>query len=184
MFAAGRILTLPPTDDSVSLSSFGGEGRGEEAVTPGGKRLKLEHIGPAPTIEVEEFGERLNLVTGDNGLGKTFLLDACWYALTRTWADGKQFYPLPEAPKQPTPLIGYSIIGKNGQESRNTAEYQFRDQSWVRKQARPPMPGLVIYARIGGGFSVWDPARNYWRPENETDDGKERPAAFQFSVAD
>ena len=29
-------MTLPPVDDSVSLSSFGGEGWGEEAVTPGG----------------------------------------------------------------------------------------------------------------------------------------------------
>ena len=28
--------TLPPADDSVSLPSFGGEGWGEEAVTPGG----------------------------------------------------------------------------------------------------------------------------------------------------
>ena len=35
-FARGRTLTLPPADDSVSLSSFGGEGWGEEAVTPGG----------------------------------------------------------------------------------------------------------------------------------------------------
>src|ERR1035441_11015661 len=32
----GRILTLPQADDSVSLFSFGGEGWGEEAVTPGG----------------------------------------------------------------------------------------------------------------------------------------------------
>ena len=29
-----RILALPPTDDSISLSSFGGEGRGEEAAMP------------------------------------------------------------------------------------------------------------------------------------------------------
>src|ERR1035437_10940686 len=31
----GRILTLPPADDSISLYSFGGEGWGEEAATPG-----------------------------------------------------------------------------------------------------------------------------------------------------
>lgn len=144
------------------------------------KRLKLEHIGPASALEVEEFGSRLNLITGDNGLGKTFLLDACWYALTRTWADGKQFYPLPEAPKKPAPAIEYGIIGKNGTEAGNRSEYQFRDQSWLRKRARPPMPGLVIYARIDGGFSVWDPARNYWRDE-ATDEGPERPGAYQFT---
>lgn len=144
-------------------------------------RLLLERIGPgpAPKLEVEEFGSRLNLITGDNGLGKTFLLDACWYALTRTWADGKQFYPSADAPKKPAPAIDYSIIGKNGKEARNRAEYQFRNQRWVRRQARPPMPGLVIYARIDGGFSVWDPARNYWH--YESDERDEPPVPFQFS---
>ena len=90
------------------------------------KELHLHQIGPVPDLEAE-FGPRLNLVTGDNGLGKTFLLDACWYALTRTWADGKQFYPLPEEPRKPVPAIDYTIIGKNGREARNRAEYQFRD---------------------------------------------------------
>ena len=33
-----------------------------------------------------EFGPRLNLLTGDNGLGKTFALDLAWWTLTRTWA--------------------------------------------------------------------------------------------------
>ena len=143
-------------------------------------RLSLEHIGPGPKLEVEEFGSRLNLITGDNGFGKSFMLDACWYALTRTWADGKQFYPAADAPKEPTPAIDYTIVGKNGKEAKNRSEYVFRDQSWVRRQARPPMPGLVIYARIDGGFSVWDPARNYWRYEGPGEEA-ERPAPYQFS---
>ena len=92
-------------------------------------RLKLQHIGPAPELEVEEFGPRLNLITGDNGLGKTFLLDACWYALTRTWADGNAFYPSPDVPKEPPPAIEYAVIGKTGTEAENRAEYQFRDQT-------------------------------------------------------
>ena len=140
-------------------------------------RLRLQHIGPAPELEVEDFGARMNLVTGDNGLGKTFLLDACWYALTRTWADDKAFYPSPEVPKVPPPAIEYAVRGKI-KEGENRAEYQFRDQTWKGRQARPPMPGLVIYTRIDGGFSVWDPARNYWRDEDVEVD---RPAAFQFS---
>lgn len=32
-----------------------------------------------------ELGTRLNLITGDNGLGKSFLLDVAWWALTRKW---------------------------------------------------------------------------------------------------
>ncbi len=34
-----------------------------------------------------ELGERLNVLTGDNGLGKSFVLDVAWWALTGTWVD-------------------------------------------------------------------------------------------------
>jgi predicted ATPase len=141
--------------------------------------LKLHHIGPVPGLTAE-FDERLNIITGDNGLGKTFLLDACWYALTRTWAGGdkRAFYPSAESPKSSVPAINYSVIGKTGKQSYNRAEFQFKSQTWKSKQARPPMPGLVVYARIDGGFSVWDPARNYW-----LDDEAEarRPNAYHFT---
>lgn len=48
------------------------------------KRLKIHNIGPAAKMELE-FGQRLNLLTGDNGLGKSFLLDIAWWSLTRRW---------------------------------------------------------------------------------------------------
>jgi hypothetical protein len=43
------------------------------------------------------------------------------------------------------------------------------------------MPGIVIYARVDGGFSVWDPARNYWRnaPSIGVNDS-DRPPAYHF----
>ena len=40
---------------------------------------------PRPTMEIH-FKPRMNFLTGDNGLGKTFLLDIAWWVLTRTWA--------------------------------------------------------------------------------------------------
>ncbi len=47
---------------------------------------------------------------------------------------------------------------------------------------RPPITGLIIYARVDGGFSVWDPARNYWRDTEEEVRGEaQRPAAYQFN---
>jgi DNA repair exonuclease SbcCD ATPase subunit len=49
------------------------------------KELHLQHVGPAPRFDIA-FARRLNLLTGDNGLGKTFLLDVAWWALTGTWA--------------------------------------------------------------------------------------------------
>ena len=46
--------------------------------------LHLTNVGPAPEMEME-LAPRLNLITGDNGLGKSFLLDVAWWALTRRW---------------------------------------------------------------------------------------------------
>lgn len=136
------------------------------------KRLSLEGVGPAKRMELD-LGERLNLITGDNGLGKSFLLDIAWWALTRTW---------PRASALATPredaqdaAIGASILSKNGKLVKRRSTFDFKKQLWSQPQARPPMPGLVIYAQVDGGFSVWDPARNYWKQE-----GEERPNAFLF----
>src|SRR3954466_13562775 len=46
--------------------------------------LHLQNVGPAPEMKME-LAPRLNLFTGDNGLGKSFLLDVAWWALTRKW---------------------------------------------------------------------------------------------------
>ena len=46
--------------------------------------LKLDNVGPASNMELE-FAPRMNLLTGDNGLGKSFLLDVAWWALTGRW---------------------------------------------------------------------------------------------------
>lgn len=43
------------------------------------------------------------------------------------------------------------------------------------------MPGIVLYARIDGGFSLWDPARNYWL---NRDENGERTPPFQFNQAE
>jgi DNA repair ATPase RecN len=50
------------------------------------KSLHLRHVGPAPQLDVE-FADRLNIITGANGLGKSFLLDVAWWAITGAWAD-------------------------------------------------------------------------------------------------
>lgn len=46
--------------------------------------LNLTHIGPVANLDAR-FAPRLNLITGDNGLGKSFLLDVAWWAMTRRW---------------------------------------------------------------------------------------------------
>ena len=44
--------------------------------------LHLQNVGPAPAFDLN-LKPRLNLLTGDNGLGKTFLLNVAWFGLTR-----------------------------------------------------------------------------------------------------
>ena len=152
-------------------------------------KLLLKNVGPAPAMEVE-FCPRLNIITGDNGLGKTFILDAAWFGLTRTWAGENMFMPLGRGTRQAPPQIDYTVIGKTGVSVGGYYRFDFDAQEWTGKQARPPMPGLVIYARIDAGFSVWDPARNYWRDRNPDEEdtetgipgpGRERPRSYQFS---
>jgi len=137
------------------------------------EHLKLTDVGPAPAIEID-LAPRLNFLTGDNGLGKTFLLDIGWWALTRTWAR------MPAAPHRGpdrTPAIAYRYQAATGAVEYESV-FDRESQGWPPKQGRPPIPGMVIYAQVDGGFSAWDPARNYWRKDSP--DGPDRPASFVF----
>ena len=49
------------------------------------------------------------------------------------------------------------------------SQYSPLDEGWPGRPGRPLNPGLVIHAHANGGFSVWDPARNYWRKKGNID---------------
>ena len=133
------------------------------------KSLMLHGVGRAPEMAID-FAERINVITGDNGLGKSFLLDVAWWALTRTWAETPA---LPTDPGDAT--IRYVIRGRKGDAEPVISRYRPDAQEWPDEATRPPMPGVVVYMRVDGRFSVWDPARNYWRK-----DRTDRPAAYHF----
>lgn len=131
-----------------------------------------------------ELAPRLNLITGDNGLGKSFLLDVAWWALTRKWP--RDINPLltsgfrarPSDPTQ-TAEITFELTGKS-KAVTYTSRYEARAEAWVGKAGRPWNPGLVLYAHADGGFSVWDPARNYWKKKGNVD-VQERLPGYAFS---
>lgn len=135
--------------------------------------LRLDHVGPAESMELA-LADRLNLLTGDNGLGKSFILDVAWWALSRTWA-GEQAWPRPGHLKQAR--ISYSVRGK-AKASPQSATFDRTTWSWKRRQGRKPNPGLVLYARVEGGFGVWDPARNYSKDDEA---GALAPSGFVAS---
>lgn len=118
--------------------------------------LTLTGVGPAADLALQ-FTPRLNFLTGDNGLGKSFVLDIAWWALTRTWARGMPARPDLDAA---TPSIAYSYTKSDGKSEAYCSLFKRQDQQWTLKAARPSIPGVVIYAGVDGSFSVWDPARN------------------------
>ena len=194
------------------------------------KELNLSNVGPSPSLHLE-FGSRLNLLTGDNGLGKSFLLDIAWWVLTRRWPSEINRKITGGLPARPVAGSGFGVINATGTMTGvglaarpvagsgfgainatgtitggglparpvagRKAEIQFtftgvtkpvsyvshydrKLQSWTGTAGRPANPGLVLYAQVDGSFSVWDPARNYWRKKGNVD-VQDRPPAYVFS---
>jgi len=119
------------------------------------KSLSLEGVGPIDGL-VFEPGERLNIVAGDNGLGKTFLLDCAWWAMSQNWA-GKPVHPRVGA-RWASPRILYEI-GTSDELEKMTAKYDWNLARWTVEKKRSILPGLLIYARIDNSFAIWDPAK-------------------------
>lgn len=138
--------------------------------------LSLAGVGPARHISVR-LGERLNLFTGDNGLGKTFLLECAWWALSGQWA-GLPAYPRADA-KREEPEIAFRIAGDTI--VTQSIPYDYLTQSWSSRQARATIPGLLIYARVDGSFAVWDPAKDYWLSEMKVSDDSTMTRPFVFT---
>lgn len=120
------------------------------------KWLEINEIGPASKFRYEP-GSRLNLITGDNSLGKTFLLDLIWWALTETWS-GFEALPRKEAPKK-KPSIHFEVSTSGRRSQPLKADYDWTTQVWNLKPKRTATAGIVIYSRFNGSFAVWDPAR-------------------------
>ena len=104
------------------------------------RKLVLHNVGPAKDLALDPVAPRLNLLTGDNGLGKSFLLEAAWWALTRTWNG------TPAVPSAPDATIEHWFDGES-KLSQSKSEWIPGEQFWKREPGRPSNPGLVVYAR-------------------------------------
>ena len=150
------------------------------------KSLHLRKVGPSDELKLE-LKPRLNLITGDNGLGKSFLLDIAWWAMTRRWPQSLNkslvsgYVARPQSAKEG--CIEFVVKGKTGKDVRYASTFSPRDEAWTGKSGRPHNPGLVLYAMADGGFAVWDPARNYWKKVGD-EDVQDRVPAYVFSPID
>jgi predicted ATPase len=139
------------------------------------KMLELQGIGPLRKLLFEP-GERLSIITGDNGLGKTFLLECAWWSLTGHWAE-QEAYPRLDA-KRSEPVITFEISGKRNVEQRTSIKFDWDAQSWPAPKGRPTIPGLIVYARVDGSFAIWDPVRHSGASQQA------RPSLLLFSRDD
>lgn len=95
------------------------------------KSLTLHGVGPVRDLSAT-FGERMNIVTGDNGLGKSFLLDVCFWVLTGTWPGRRMATP---DPNFKSPRISFEIKSKTKSATRE-ATFSFGRQWWSRQRGR------------------------------------------------
>jgi hypothetical protein len=117
------------------------------------KELHIKWVGSAPQVDVE-FGERINLFTGDNGLGKTFLLDVAWWVLTGNWSEHPAF---PQQVEGETPEI-ISLLNNQKDSEEYRSLFSYSDQKWLNLRKSPSLKSLIIYIRVDG-FSVFDSTR-------------------------
>ncbi len=165
-------LQIDPLNDETLISIVG------SPLTEGAiiQKLKLDGIGPAIQIELD-LATRLNLLTGDNGLGKTFLLECAWWALTGTWAS------YPARPRQDvtkgTPKITFQV-GAIGSQNEEVVKYNWDQLKWAASSNRDVLAGLTIFSQADGSFVVWDPAKHRLTQEARYA-GREEEALTRFS---
>jgi hypothetical protein len=125
--------------------------------------INLKNVGPARQLRIN-FADRLNVIVGDNGLGKTFLLECAWWALSGRWTS-EPVIPLTHRekrdPRIEQPTISFGIFGDMQRRETLESFYDWNIQDWRFPKKRLTLPGLVLYARIDGAFAVWDSARRY-----------------------
>ena len=115
------------------------------APASGGRLAYLSVMGAGPVSRIEvEPAERLTLIAGDNGLGKTFLLDCAWWALTGAWAS------MPAAPREDGDRrvsIEFTVRGTHGDQQRpQRVRYSWKSLDWDDHPGSDTLAGLVVYA--------------------------------------
>nr|WP_309688934.1 AAA family ATPase [Armatimonas sp.] len=120
--------------------------------------LEIENAGPADHLRLD-LAPRLNLLTGDNGLGKSFLLDVAWWVLSGIWPSDIKPEILTGQPIKPRKRDSAKIQGRF---LKHTHEWNFNThlQEWKIENYRHYDKSLVVYCRPDGDFCIFDPFRN------------------------
>jgi hypothetical protein len=115
------------------------------------RTIHAHNLGALGEVEVE-FAERLTLLTGDNGLGKTLLLDLAWFAATG--GNTARSTLAPQRAGNGTATVRY-VVDVAGAMSTTEERFDARAWRWER-DTTPFSDSLVVYAHADGAFDVWD----------------------------
>ncbi len=148
--------------------------------------LELDNVGPAPRMKID-FAPRVNIITGDNGLGKSFLLDTAWWAIAADWPAEVNRGMTTGLVARPRDRSEASTIRFRTRSDDGTIDseetYSRRDEAWMDRALSTMTRCLVVYAHANGSFSVWDVVRNGWL--RRKDDGTLRPKPpYVFTESD
>lgn len=115
------------------------------------KELVLDEVGPSAHLSFS-FGSRLNLLTGDNGLGKSFVLELAWWAQTQHWN------PVPALPraKKPGTVHAQVVDGDGALIPIRREALGARPSSTLSTTGVLKKPPLTLYAKVDGSCLIWD----------------------------
>lgn len=94
-------------------------------------QLTATGLAPIDPLNVE-FGERVNLVTGDNGLGKSLILDLAFWQLTNSWPGQEPLRPAGSA------VVTSVVAGESSSDVTRAASYSASEQRWVLSKGGRP----------------------------------------------
>jgi hypothetical protein len=134
-------------------------------------QLEISGVGPVESIAFSPF-QRMNLITGENGLGKSFLLECLWWVHSGHWS-GRPAYPRQGA----TPSIDFTF-SDGSKEKTQQAEYDLKSHSW--SHPHPQEHSLVLYVGASNRISVWDPIKGSM-PISVGTNQKQSPLVFSPS---
>ncbi|MBB4657931.1 AAA family ATPase [Parvularcula dongshanensis] len=153
------ILTVDPPEASALVDEFPPSPDAEEELGKAIETLSVMNAGPTSSMQLD-YGSRLTMITGDNGLGKSFLLDLTWWAATGGWP-GESGMITPYNNDQPTSVL-YSFARTGGRSKEYRSSYDYKTRSWDREEAGY-VEALSVYSRADGSFAISDPFRNTLR---------------------
>jgi predicted ATP-binding protein involved in virulence len=131
--------------------------------------LSMKYVGPSTALGIQPT-ERLNLLTGDNSLGKTFILQCIWWWMTGEWIDHAA---LPhDSARRFDPQMSACFQTDLGTNESYYADFLWSEERWerIKEPDWGPISNLSIYCHHDGSFAIWDPAFEKTAPNGRYDD--------------